>query len=159
MPSRMVHIYMPEEDADAVRKAAEQLSVSETALYRGALKELTKGFTDFSGARDWVDYRPRGRKRGDGETTGSEVNDASWALFRHSAPADLVNKMDKALKLVERGATMEEALNEAFPQLFDDEARQQFNDDELESLTSIDTTRDQRPAEGPEPGEEEVSDV
>lgn len=115
MSSRAVHIYMPEEDADLVKAASLALGVSETALYRGALKHLTKDFTDFSTARDWLDYRPRGRRAGDGKTTGSEVNDVSWNLIRHSAHPGLVQQMNLAMELIEGGANIEEALNTAFP--------------------------------------------
>jgi hypothetical protein len=109
MANQVLHIYFGKDEAQQVLKAADDLRTSYSALVRGAIKFLTKNYTDFSGAQEWLDYKSRGRPML--PSTGDEMTDIARNLHRHGVSAGTVEWFQSRVReLTESGLTTEDAI-------------------------------------------------
>jgi hypothetical protein len=112
MPNKIIHIYVSDEEEAAIRAASVELQTSVASIVRGAVRHLTNGLTDFSSAREWIDFRSRGRPRS--PSTGSEINDAARDIYRHTIPQGEVDGFQsKVAELTAGGMGLDEAIEAA----------------------------------------------
>jgi len=109
MPNATVHIYMTEEEERTIKNAAAELQTSVAALMRGSIKYLTNDLTDFSKAREWLDFRARGRPQS--PSTGNPVNDAARDIYRHTVPqGELEDFQADIARLTGEGMSLDDAI-------------------------------------------------